>query len=211
MSDWVIRLIDTTGYFGVFVLMLLETVFPPVPSEVIMPVAGLRAATGPMSLVGVIASGSAGAMTGNLFWFLVARSVGHRRFREFIDRKGRWLTMDWYDVEKVERLFGRFGPVVVAVGRLIPTIRSVVSIPAGLVHMRLTRFLVWSTLGTAAWSGLLASAGYGLGHRFERVEQVMGPISSAIFGGILLFYVWRQLSWNRRQARRADARSDTRP
>jgi membrane protein DedA with SNARE-associated domain len=198
MADWVIRLIDGTGYAGIFLLMMLETVFPPIPSEVIMPIAGVRAATGPMTLWGVIASGTAGAMVGNLFWYLVARWVGFKRFCPFIERHGRWLTMDWYDVEKVERLFGRFGPVVVAIGRLIPTIRSVVSIPAGLVRMRLRRFLFWSALGTGAWSGLLAAAGYLLGQSFARVDEVLGPLSSIIVTLIILFYIWRQITWSRR-------------
>jgi len=198
VADWVIRLIDGTGYAGIFLLMMLETVFPPIPSEVIMPIAGVRAATGPMSLWGVIASGTAGAMVGNLFWYLVARWVGFKRFCPFIERHGRWLTMDWYDVEKVERLFGRFGPVVVAIGRLIPTIRSVVSIPAGLVRMRLRRFLFWSALGTGAWSGLLAAAGYLLGQSFARVDEVLGPLSSIIVTLIIVFYIWRQATWSRR-------------
>ena len=198
MADWVIRLIDGTGYAGIFLLMMLETVFPPIPSEVIMPIAGVRAATGPMTLWGVIASGTAGAMVGNLFWYLVARWVGFKRFCPFIERHGRWLTMDWYDVEKVERLFGRFGPVVVAIGRLIPTIRSVVSIPAGLVRMRLRRFLFWSALGTGAWSGLLAAAGYLLGQSFARVDEVLGPLSSIIVTLIIVFYIWRQATWSRR-------------
>jgi membrane protein DedA with SNARE-associated domain len=198
VADWVIRLIDGTGYAGIFLLMMLETVFPPIPSEVIMPIAGVRAATGPMTLWGVIASGTAGAMVGNLFWYLVARWVGFKRFCPFIERHGRWLTMDWYDVEKVERLFGRFGPVVVAIGRLIPTIRSVVSIPAGLVRMRLRRFLFWSALGTGAWSGLLAAAGYLLGQSFARVDEVLGPLSSIIVTLIILFYIWRQATWSRR-------------
>ena len=198
MADWVIRLIDGTGYAGIFLLMMLETVFPPIPSEVIMPIAGVRAATGPMTLWGVIASGTAGAMVGNLFWYLVARWVGFKRFCPFIERHGRWLTMDWYDVEKVERLFGRFGPVVVAIGRLIPTIRSVVSIPAGLVRMQLRRFLFWSALGTGAWSGLLAAAGYLLGQSFARVDEVLGPLSSVIVTLIIVFYIWRQATWSRR-------------
>ena len=198
MADWVIRLIDGTGYAGIFLLMMLETVFPPIPSEVIMPLAGGRAATGPMTLWGVIASGTAGAMVGNLFWYLVARWVGFKRVCPFIERHGRWLTMDWYDVEKVERLFGRFGPVVVAIGRLIPTIRSVVSIPAGLVRMRLRRFLFWSALGTGAWSGLLAAAGYLLGQSFARVDEVLGPLSSIIVTLIIVFYIWRQATWSRR-------------
>jgi len=198
MNDWVIRLIDATGYVGVFLLMMLETVFPPIPSEVIMPVAGIRAANGPMSLGGVIASGTAGAMTGNLIWYLLARAVGLDRFKLFIDRHGRWLTLDWYDVEKVQRAFGRFGAGIVFVGRMLPTLRTFISVPAGLVHMQLLKFLLWSTFGTAAWSGALAAAGFLLGRQFAKIEEVVGPLSSIIVAGIVLLYLWRQLTWHRR-------------
>ena len=119
MADWAIRLIDQTGYMGVFFLMFLETVFPPIPSEVIMPLAGMRAAQGPMSLGGVIASGTAGAMFGNVFWYLAARVIGMERFKPFITRYGRWLTMDWYDIEQAEHLFGRYGYAVVFLGRMM--------------------------------------------------------------------------------------------
>jgi len=198
MTDWVIRLIDHGGYAGVFALMLLETVFPPVPSEVILPVAGLRAAHGPMTLGGVVASGTAGAMTGNIFWYFVARSIGLDRFKRFIDRHGRWLTLDWYDVEKVRRAFGRFGAGIVFVGRMLPTLRTFISVPAGLVHMKLLRFLLWSTAGTVIWSSLLATAGYLLGLQFGAVEEVAGPISSAIVAMLVLWYLWRQATWRRR-------------
>ena len=198
MTDWVFRLIDATGYVGVFLLMFLGTVFPPIPSEVIMPVAGLRAAQGPLNLAGVIGAGSAGAMVGNFFWYLLARVIGMKRFHPFIERHGRWLTMDWGDVQKAERLFGRFGGVVVGIGRVLPTVRSVVSIPAGLLHMRLRTFLIWSTVGTVAWSSGLAVAGYLLGRRFDRIEEVVGPLSTVVIGAIVLLYLWRQLTWRRR-------------
>ena len=198
MADWVIRLIDGTGYAGIFLLMMLETVFPPIPSEVIMPVAGVRAATGPMSLWGVIASGTAGAMVGNLFWYLVARWVGFKRFCPFIERHGRWLTMDWYDIEKAERLFGRYGSIVVFVGRMLPTVRSLVSLPAGLLKMRIRTFVIWSTMGTAGWSSALAIAGWMLGRRFGEIEKVLGPLSTAIILAIVGAYVWRQLTWRKR-------------
>jgi membrane protein DedA with SNARE-associated domain len=198
MNDFVIRFIDDTGYFGVFLLMLLETVFPPIPSEVILPVAGMRASRGSLGLTGVIASGTAGAMVGNLLWYLLARAIGMERFRWFIERYGRWLTLDWYDVEKVQRLFGRFGSGVVLIGRMLPTLRTFVSVPAGFVHMRLVKFLIWSTVGTAVWSALLATGGYVLGLEFRQIDRIAGPISSAVVAAILLFYVWRQLTWSRR-------------
>ncbi len=201
MSDWVIDLIEKTGYLGVGFLMFLETVFPPIPSEVIMPLAGVQAAQGPMTLWGVIASGTAGAMFGNFFWYLVARVIGIARFRPFIEKYGRWLTLDWYDIEKAEALFGRFGSVIVGVGRMLPTVRSVVSVPAGLLHMRLKNFLIWSTIGTAGWSSGLAIAGYFLGQKFENINAVLGPLSSIVIGIIVLAYVWRQLTWRNRHPR----------
>ena len=198
MDDWIFRLIEQAGLAGVFLLMLLETVFPPIPSEVIMPIAGVRAAQGPLTLWGVIASGTAGAMLGNLFWYALARVIGMRRFRPFIERYGRWLTLDWDDVEKAERLFGRFGGTIVSLGRMLPTIRSVISIPAGLLNMRLKSFLIWSTLGTAAWTAALATAGWGLGKAFRDIEKVLGPLSTAIIALIVVAYVWRQLTWRKR-------------
>jgi membrane protein DedA with SNARE-associated domain len=198
MSDWVIELIKQTGYIGVFLLMFLETVFPPVPSEVIMPIAGLTAARGELSLWGVIVSGTLGAMFGNFFWYLLARVIGIDRFRPFIERHGRWLTLDWYDVEKAERLFGRFGGIVVGLGRMLPTVRSVVSIPAGLLKMRLKSFLIWSTVGTAGWSSALAVAGYLLGQQFSNIEKVIGPLSMGVIAAIVIAYIWRQLTWRNR-------------
>lgn len=216
MSDWMIRLIDYGGYAGVFLLMLLETVFPPIPSEVIMPVAGVRAAQGPMSLGGVIAAGTAGAMAGNFLWYLLARSVGLERFKRFIDRHGRWLTLDWYEVERVRRAFGRFGGIIVFVGRMLPTLRTFISVPAGLVHMKLVKFLLWSTMGTAIWSGGLAAAGYLLGLQFANIDRIIGPLSTAVVVLIIAAYAWRQLTWHRRHQLMpapmpADARGDTRP
>ena len=198
MSEWIANLIEQTGYLGIGFLMFLETVFPPIPSEVIMPNAGVAAAHGRLTLFGVIASGTTGAMLGNMFWYLFARVIGLARFRPFIEKHGRWLTLDWYDIEKAERLFGRFGSAIVAVGRLLPTIRSVVSIPAGLLQMRLRNFLIWSTLGTTAWTAALALAGYLLGKQFKDINQVLGPLSTAIIVFIILAYIWRQLTWRKR-------------
>lgn len=193
-----IQLIDRGGYAAVFALMLLETIFPPIPSEVILPVAGMRAADGPLGLGGVVAAASAGAMTGNFIWYLVARAIGLDRFRHFIEHYGRWLSLDWYDIEKVQRLFGRFGAGIVFIGRMLPTVRTFVSVPAGLIDMNLARFLIWSTVGTALWSGALAGLGYLLQREFSVVEKVAGPVTSVIVIGVALWYVWRQLTWRRR-------------
>lgn len=198
MGQWIQQLIDQLGYLGIAVLMFVETVFPPLPSEVIMPLAGLRAARGTMSLPGVIIAGAAGAMMGNLAWYVAARAIGINRLRRLIDRHGRWLTLDWHEVERAQKWFRRHGAGFVCLGRMIPTVRSVVSIPAGLLRMSLPRFLFWSLLGTTAWTAALALAGYVLGQRYTAVERYLGPVSTGIIVVLIGWYLWRVATWKRR-------------
>jgi len=192
MSDWVIRLIEQAGVLGVGFLMFLETVFPPIPSEVIMPVAGVAAAQGKMSLWAVIASGTAGAMLGNLVWYLAARALGIIRLKPFILRWGRW--------------FGTRGWLIVGVGRLLPTLRSIISVPAGLLKMRFSTFFVASTIGTALWTALLTGAGYTLGKRYHDVDRIIGPASNLIMAALVLGYVWRL--WRQRARTQISTGSD---
>ena len=198
MYEWIIQLIDWGGYFGVFLLMLLETMFPPLPSELILPLAGMHAAQGPLGLGGVVLFATAGAMTGNFLWYLLARAIRPERFRHFIDHYGRWLTLDWRDVEKMQRHFDRHGAGIVFVGRMLPALRTFISVPPGLLRMPVARFLLWSTLGTFVWSGGLAATGYALGAGFERIEEVAAPVTAAIVVLAILWYAWRQLTWNSR-------------
>ena len=195
MEDWIIRLVEWGGYWGVAALMLLETVFPPVPSEVIMTVAGVSAARGTMTLEGTILAGTAGAMLGNWFWYWLAIKFGEARMHVFIDKYSRWLTLDWNEVERGERLFGRYGSTIVLIARMIPTLRSLISVPAGLFKMSLRRFLVFSTIGTLGWSAALAGVGYFLGSQVGNVEKWLGPLSTAVIAAIVLTYLWRVVTW----------------
>ena len=195
MSDWIISFVEQTGYFGIATLMFIETVFPPIPSEVIMSIAGMHAGQGKMSLPIVIAVGTAGAMLGNYFWYLVARLIGIDRLRTMIERYGRWLTLDWPEVERAQHLFKKHGGIIVCVGRMLPTLRSLMSIPAGLLRMKQSTFLVWSTIGTAGWTALLASAGWLLGRNFRNIEDFVGPISLIVIGMIIVAYLWRVITW----------------
>ena len=195
MSDWVIRLIEQSGYLGVAFLMFLETVFPPIPSEIIMSVAGVAAAKGQMNIFGAIASGTAGAMLGNIVWYLAARALGIIRLRPIIERHGRWLTMTWREVERAEHWFRHYGGFFVFLGRLLPTVRSLVSVPAGLLKMRFLTFVTFSTLGTAGWTALLATAGYKLRERFGEVDEWLGPVSNTIMVVLVLGYAWRLLTF----------------
>lgn len=196
--DWISWLIDTGGYAGVFLLLLFETMFPPMPSEIILPIAGMRAAVGPLGLPGVIIAATAGAMTGNYLWYLFARAIGITRLRNFVERHGRWLGIDWHDVERVQRLFGRHGSGTVFAARMVPAIRTFISIPAGIVNMPKLRFLLWSTAGTMGWNILLGGGGYMLGTNYRDVELVAGPLTTAVVAVILAWYAWRQLTWHRR-------------
>lgn len=194
MGDWVVRLIEQSGYLGVGFLMFLETIFPPIPSEVIMPVAGVASAQGKLDFALVIASGTAGAMLGNTVWYLAARALGVDRLRPFIRRHGKWLTLNWTEVQRAERWFALHGTAFVLFARMLPTIRSLVSIPAGLLRMRFKSFLLASTLGTAGWTLLLATAGYKLEENVGEVEKFIGPVANAILVVLAAGYVWRLLT-----------------
>ncbi len=195
VGDWVIRLIEQSGYLGVGFLMFLETVFPPIPSEVIMSVAGIAAAKGQLNLWGVIAAGTTGAMLGNVVWYLAARALGIIRLKPIIDRYGRWITMDWDEVQRAERWFRHNGTFFVFLGRMLPTVRSLVSVPAGLLKMRFKTFFIASTLGTAGWTSALAYGGYKLREHFDQVDEWLGPISNAILVTLVLGYLWRVIRY----------------
>lgn len=156
-----------------------------------MPLAGVVAARGELDIVGVIAAGTAGAMAGNTVWFYVARWLGLARFRPLVARFGRIFTLTVEDLDRVDALFGRWGHWFVCVGRVTPNFRSLVSVPAGLFGMGLPTFLIFSTIGTACWTGALALAGYVLRSRHPGVEQVLGPASVAVMLLLAGVYVVR--------------------
>ena len=134
-------------------------------------------------------------MLGNYFWYLAARVVGIERFRPFIQRWGRFLTLDWHEIEKAEKLFGTRGWAIVFFGRMLPTLRSLISIPAGMLHMRLLPFVVWSTLGTAGWTAVLGLAGYAMGKTVDQVDAFVGPIATGVMVALIVVYIWRLLRW----------------
>jgi membrane protein DedA with SNARE-associated domain len=202
MNDWVIRLIEQSGYLGVGFLMFLETVFPPIPSEVIMPIAGMAAAEGKLHFGFVVASGTSGAMLGNIVWYLAARALGVERLEPLIRRHGRWITMTWPEVERAQKWFRENGIFFVFLGRLVPTVRSLVSVPAGLLKMRFKTFFFASTLGTLGWTALLASAGFKMRQNYGEVDQWVGSASNAVLVVLATAYLWRL--WTHRDPSKED-------
>lgn len=197
-ADWIQSFIDQFGYFGVGMLMFVETVFPPIPSEVIMPIAGIYAAQQGQSLAGVVIAGAVGAMVGNIFWFALAWWLGLDRFERWTVRYGRILTLDHQEIVKGQRLFDKYGPALVGFGRVVPTIRSLISVPAGLAHMKWGRFMFYSSLGTFIWTTGLAVAGYLLGRNFTQIDAFLGPISTGVIVVMFVIYLYRVITWKRK-------------
>jgi membrane protein DedA with SNARE-associated domain len=197
VTNWITGLIEQMGYLGIAVLMFLENVFPPLPSEVIMPMAGFTASKGELNIVGVLAAGTAGTLSGALFWYVVARKLGEDRLRRWADRHGRWITLSREDIDKLDGWFERHSRWAVPVGHLVPGIRTLISIPAGIFGMGLTRFILLTALGAGAWTLALGMAGYVLGSRFDQVDRYLGPASTAIMSAILLWYLYRVATFKR--------------
>ncbi len=206
MFDWILSVIEGFGLPGLFGLMLLENVFPPIPSELVIPLAGFLAAQGTMALVPAFLAATAGATAGALFWYYAGRLVGRDRLHDFAARRGRWIGFTPEDLDTAERWFARHGGKVVLFGRMVPGIRTFVSIPAGLAGMPLPRFIGLTVAGSAAWTAVLLAAGYLLDAQYERVAVLIDPISTGIVMLIVLVYLWQVM---RPRGRKAHVRDRT--
>jgi membrane protein DedA with SNARE-associated domain len=191
MFDWITGFVVRSGYVGVFLLMLAENIVPPIPSELIMPLAGFTAARGQLSLVLVILAGTAGSLLGAVLWYFVGKRMGLERLKHLAARHGRWVTLSPADVDRADDWFRRHGAKAVFFGRLIPTVRTLISVPAGIADMPLPGFLAWSALGTVLWTTLLAGAGYLLQSQYERVADYLNPVSTVVVVLIIAWYFYR--------------------
>ena len=198
MFDWIVSFMDAAGLAGVALLMLLENVFPPIPSELVMPLAGFAAARGDMSLGGAVAAGTAGSVAGAWLWYWAGRRLGGARLKRLAARHGRWLTLSPAEIERAEAWFRRHGHVAVLLGRLVPAVRTLISVPAGIAGMGLAPFLLYSAFGTVLWTGLLAGAGYVLEGQYDRVAAWMNPVSNVVVAGLAGWYLWRVATYGRR-------------
>ena len=195
MTDWIIQTISDWGYIGIFMVMLAESIFPPIPSELIIPFAGFAAANGDLNFFGVLAAATIGAVVGMLPWYYAGRLFGLERVRRLADRYGRIMTLNAEEIDVAVDWFRRFGPIIVLFGRLMPLIRTLISIPAGLARMPLHVFLLASTTGALIWNIILTSAGYVLHEHYELVEVILDPLSYLVLGLVVLIYLVRLLMW----------------
>ncbi len=210
MEQWIIEVIGAFGYVGIFLLMLAENVFPPIPSEVIMPVAGLAVGAGRLDFTMVLLAALGGTLLGNLPWYFIARLVGRRRFLELTARWGKYAAVKPADVEAAIAWFDRHGSKAVLLGRLAPGVRTLISIPAGLSEMPFGRFLLLSAIGSGVWITLLLLAGVILHDNWHTIADIIGPLGTLLVLLVGLgLVVW--IGWRRWSDRRAAAELGPRP
>ena len=201
MDSLIAELMGRLGYLGLAILMALENVFPPMPSEAIMGAAALAIHRGHMTFGAVLAAGTAGTVIGNCFWFWIGRRLGYERLRPFIDRWGRWLTLEWEDVERAMLFFARHGHWVVLFLRATPVMRTMISLPAGLAGMGWAKFLAFTAIGAALWNVILIVGTQWLVRLVPDSEIIVSSIIIATAVGSVLFYLYRLATWKPREQR----------
>lgn len=176
LSQWVFDVIEALGYVGLAIILIIENLFPPIPSEIVLPLAGFLVGQGDLTFVGAVLAATFGSVAGA--WILYG--MGRWGGRALILRYGKWLRVDAKSLDRAEGWFRSYGDAVVLGGRVVPIARSVVSIPAGLSNMPLLRFTVLTTVGSAVWNTVLIGGGYLLGANWDRVSHWAGAYSDVV-------------------------------
>jgi membrane protein DedA with SNARE-associated domain len=185
LATWVQDVIEQLGYLGVALLVVLENVFPPIPSEIVLPFAGFVAQQGSDSVVLMILAATVGSVIGALIMYWIAAIIGDERLHAFTRRFGKWVQIREADLTRAEEWFDRHAMSAVLVGRCVPLIRSVVSIPAGFRRMKLIPYIAYTFLGSLVWNIALVGAGAVLGENWERVEPVVATFQWIVIVVIL--------------------------
>ncbi|SMO66512.1 DedA family protein [Gracilimonas mengyeensis] len=190
MTDWIQSIIESVGYAGIAFLTFIENVFPPLPSEVIIPFAGYVTTNGSLTIIGVIIAGTIGSVLGALPLYYLGYFIEEEQLKTLADEYGKWFMISPKDIDRASSWFEKRGALAVFVCRLIPGLRSLISIPAGIQNMSLLPFLLLTTLGTAIWTSLLSWAGASLGNNYSNIQNYLDPISYVVFGGMIAWYLY---------------------
>ena len=195
LASWVQDVINQFGYFGVALLVIIENVFPPIPSEIVLPFAGFVAQQGAgaaqsdTSVIGMMIAATIGSVVGALILYFVSAAIGPDRLRAFVEKFGKWFGVKAADLVRAEAWFDRRSSLAVLVGRCVPLIRSIVSIPAGFRRMKLSSFVVLTALGSAVWNIALIGAGAVLKDQWDRVGDYVGVFQWVVILAIVVFAV----------------------
>ncbi|MGH2617846.1 MAG: DedA family protein [Thermomicrobiales bacterium] len=201
LAEWVTGVIEALGYPGLTVLVALENVFPPIPSEIILPLAGFLTGQGRFSFLLVLVATTLGSIAGALVLYVFGAAVGQQRVRRLVQRYGHWALLTPDDLARAEDWFARYGPIAVFTGRLVPVVRSLVSIPAGYSRMPLGRFLLLTGSGSALWNGTLVGLGWALGENWHSIERYVDWLQYLVIAAAALLIA--RFIWQRLRARRA--------
>jgi membrane protein DedA with SNARE-associated domain len=193
------------GYGAIFAAMFLENLFPPIPSELIMPLGGFYVHQGQLALIPVVLAGLIGTVLGALPWYGIGRLINEERIEQWLERHGRWIGISAQDLHRTRTWFNRYGTALVFWGRLVPGIRTLISVPAGIELMPLTPFLIWTTAGSLIWTLLLTLAGMALGEGYTNVELWIEPVAKVIkvllVLAVVAVAVWLGLrTWQKRNS-----------
>jgi membrane protein DedA with SNARE-associated domain len=203
LASWIVAVISAGGYFGVAALMTIESACVPLPSEIIMPFAGFLASTGQFSLVGAATLGAIGCNIGSTLAYFVAVSGG----RLAIERWGAYVLVSPTEIDRAERFFARYGAATVFFGRLLPVVRTFISLPAGLARMSMLKFQIYSFLGSWPWCFALAYVGFMLGKRwnsdptFRNLFHKFDAAVVAALGVAVVWFIWSR--WRERRSAKA--------
>ena len=174
LATWVQDVIESLGYLGVAILVIVENLFPPIPSEIVLPFAGFVAQRGDASVVVMILAATIGSVFGALILYYISWAIGPDRLRHFVVRFGKWFGVKESDLTRAEEWFDRRSTTAVLVGRCVPLIRSIVSIPAGFRRMKIVPFALYTFIGSAVWNIVLIGAGAILGDNWDEVGEYVG-------------------------------------
>ncbi|MXX53314.1 MAG: DedA family protein [Dehalococcoidia bacterium] len=203
VGGWIESLIAAIGYPGIVLAMALENIFPPIPSEAVLPFAGALSAKGELDFWGAVAAGTAGSLIGAVVLYAigyVAREAGARRIVEVY---GKYVFISERDLDRSAAWFERYGEAIIFFGRLIPLIRSIISVPAGYTRMNMVRFLIYTTLGTTLWNLILTYIGRVLGENWADISELMAPYEYGVLIliglAVVAFVGWRAVRWRRQR------------
>lgn len=197
IADFATQFISSSGYIGVFVLMTMESMIFPVPSEAVMPFAGFNIVMGNFTFLGVLVASTLGSIAGSLLSYWIGRAGG----RPFVDRFGKWFLLSRHDLELTERFFAKRGELTILVARFIPVVRHLISIPAGAARMPIGKFLLFTILGAGAWNAILAWAGIELKKNWTEIMKYSHVVDLFVVGILVLaagFFVWTHLKRRKR-------------
>ncbi|MET8279418.1 DedA family protein [Micromonospora sp. NPDC005174] len=203
LTGWVASVIEAMGPVGVALLVALESIVPPIPSEIVLAMAGFLAHEGQFNVVLVVVAATVGSLVGALVLYWAGAAVGEERLKRWLDRIP---LVDSDDLEKADRWFERHGRWAVLIGRVVPVVRSLVSVPAGANRMPLGEFVLLTTIGSGVWNALIVGSGYALGSRWQNVERYSDWFNYAI-GAVFVVMV---VAWVARKIRRRRQRDDRR-